>query len=241
MSKRSNRELSYKSFFEMRGAQAFWPTREVSYRLGAAFAFVAHRLSLSPNLVSLMSFVVSLAGVGCGLLLDGWVRTIVILGSLQIGYGLDCADGCLARATHKGSAFGAVFDKTLDAGMMVFLPLMMWFSHESEAASNHVIGIVLAAMIGLRVMLTVFTWIKEEKLHEGNRLRSDGREKGVVWSLKRSIGTMVDEAVYRFLIAVSFGCGVFYEFIVAYCGIVGLVFLGYLVSSHREMLNSESS
>jgi phosphatidylglycerophosphate synthase len=227
--------LDYQAFWSMGGKQAFWPTREISYRIGAVFALVAHRLGLTPNVISICSFLSSMGGLFVGFFLDGWLQLVVVVGSLQVGFGLDCADGCLARATGSGTVFGALLDKSLDAFMMIMIPVALWFAPGVDEGRDHSVGMVLGAMISFRVTLTWFMVMKEEKMHKGDRLRFDERKRTLKWRLKRAVGSLFDEALYRLLLGVAFVGGWYQQFACFYCVIMFLMLVPYVIRSKREM------
>jgi phosphatidylglycerophosphate synthase len=90
-------------------------TRLMSQRIGAVCAWVGWRLGLSPNQLTLLAALVSVAGA----LVYGFAPTgpggiVAALLLTQLGYGLDCADGQLARATRRTSALGRWLDVYLD-------------------------------------------------------------------------------------------------------------------------------
>lgn len=94
-----------------------WMTQVYHY-LGAFFAFLASRVGLTPNHLTLLSGV--LVSVAMAVMLYGtgksviWSLLVVFLS--VISYALDCADGQLARATKQCSKYGAWLDHVLDAG-----------------------------------------------------------------------------------------------------------------------------
>jgi len=94
-----------------------WMT-EVYHYIGAFLAFLASRVGMTPNHLTLLSgvlvsvsMVVMLYGTGKGIF---WSLLVVFLS--VISYALDCADGQLARATKQCSKYGAWLDHVLDAG-----------------------------------------------------------------------------------------------------------------------------
>ncbi len=89
-------------------------TQLFSQRLGALLAWLALRLNLKPNTVTTLGLICNLAGASY-LALDltaASAFTAFLL--LQLAYGLDCADGQLARATGATSSFGKWWDVTCD-------------------------------------------------------------------------------------------------------------------------------
>ncbi len=106
---------SFKDAVHAGGGQ--WMTQVYHYA-GAFFAFLASKVGLTPNHLTFLSAITvvlsmgaMLYGMGRGL---AWALLVTLLSI--ISYGLDCADGQLARATKQCSKFGAWLDHVLDAG-----------------------------------------------------------------------------------------------------------------------------
>jgi phosphatidylglycerophosphate synthase len=111
-------------------------TRWVSQRAGAVAAAAAFAVGMSPNAVTLLGLALSLAGCLPFILGQGpgaWIAAALLW---QLGFALDCADGQLARATGRSSAFGAWLDVACDhvrqaaiaiAVLGVCAPALGWF------------------------------------------------------------------------------------------------------------------
>ena len=102
----------------------------ISQRIGAGFAFSAHRLGLSPTALTLANLVlglatsvtvVSLAGRVASDAVPAWVVGLVALVGWQVAYALDCSDGQLARVTGQRSAAGARIDVLCDVAAQIAL------------------------------------------------------------------------------------------------------------------------
>jgi phosphatidylglycerophosphate synthase len=95
-------------------------------KLALPLAVGAARLGLTPNQVTVLSFLCSLAAVG--FLVTGnatlWLWALV---PFHAGKILDCADGQLAKLTNQTSALGAFldpfFDRIIDAGTLLALAI----------------------------------------------------------------------------------------------------------------------
>jgi len=94
---------------------------------------VLARTGLTPDLASLL-----------GLLVNGAVAVVLATGRLGLGglvlliaAPLDMVDGALARATGKGSQFGAFLDSNLDrySEVILFFGLLWHFQHDSSHAT----------------------------------------------------------------------------------------------------------
>lgn len=97
-------------------------TRWINRRVARLAAAIAYGVGLSPNGVTAISGLVSLAGVTVLVLLP--VRPwsgLVVAGLLALGYVLDSADGQVARLSGKSSPAGEWLDHVVDA---IRTPLM---------------------------------------------------------------------------------------------------------------------
>ncbi len=82
-------------------------------KLSKPLSALAIKLRLSPNLVTVISFIV---GIAAALSFAQGARWALILGALllQLSLILDCVDGEVARATHRFSVIGAWLDASTD-------------------------------------------------------------------------------------------------------------------------------
>ena len=104
-------------------------------------------LGLTPNAITLLGFVVSVAGaflVSAGWLLVGGI--VFLLGGF-----LDLFDGALARLTHTDSPFGAlldsVFDRLGEASLFVGLAVYSFSGNFSVGETKFFVTVVLLALI----------------------------------------------------------------------------------------------
>jgi phosphatidylglycerophosphate synthase len=118
---RSRREtVSLPTFYDF-WSQKFAPpgqyfcARVFSHRLGSVLAYLALRAGLSPNQVTIAGLLIMLVANAClawSSGYDGLLLAALVL--YQLGFGLDCADGQLARGTQRCSSYGAWLDVTAD-------------------------------------------------------------------------------------------------------------------------------
>ena len=82
-------------------------------KLSKPLSSVAIKLRMSPNLITVISFIV---GVAAALSFAQGARWALVLGAflLQLSLILDCVDGEVARATHRFSVIGAWLDASTD-------------------------------------------------------------------------------------------------------------------------------
>lgn len=98
-------------------------TRTVSGKLGTVVAAVGIRLGVHPTYLSLMNLVLGIGGSAA--IMAGYsadqTTPLVIAGVVlwQVAYIFDCADGKLARATSKTSAYGKSVDVFSDLAVQI--------------------------------------------------------------------------------------------------------------------------
>ncbi len=117
--------LSLRGFYARRHAVAAYPwTTAINEPIGSILAYLACWAGMSPNAVTWTGALVSTAGViafyAVANPLESAVLAFVLL---QAGYSLDCADGQLARGTHRTSPFGAWLDVALDFWVIVVVAI----------------------------------------------------------------------------------------------------------------------
>lgn len=236
-----NPSPSYSDFLGKRSCQAFWLTRNVAYRVGAAFALCANQLKMTPNMVSVVALFANLAGaalamqMGHGVLAAGFV--LLVLG--EMSYGLDCADGLLARVTGKGSDFGIILDKVFDGIGMILVPIILASGAMNvlpDVFPNWVWIWFLGLAICGRMCLATAVWLNEGRRNNYERLLEDTRVRNKIWILKRTVGNLADDVMYRALLGFSWGLGLFWEFTALYGSFCFLLFCGYLYSLKGEIL-----
>jgi len=129
----------------------FLYTEMVSDRLGTAVAAIGMRLGTHPTYLTLMNLVLGIGGsvaVMAGRSTDRTAPLLVVGVVLwQAAYIFDCADGQLARATGKTSAYGASVDIFADLAVQISVVAAL----SSVILSRHEIP-------GLLVVLFASAW-----------------------------------------------------------------------------------
>lgn len=108
-------------------------TKEKARRAVAPLVRVLDRLGFTPNMLTII-----------GVALNAGVGIIIALGYLALGgilliftSAFDLLDGALAKATGKGSKFGAFLDSSLDRYSEAFVLLgLLWFSVQQRLDVN---------------------------------------------------------------------------------------------------------
>ena len=238
--------LTYADFWQYHGRQSFWLTRNFSYRIGAALALVAARVGISPRGLTALSF---LTGVGGACIVASlpdlsnlWAGLILFI-TLHLAYGLDCADGVLARATRCTSRSGALLDKMADLLGSLFIPGILGiaaFQNQAIWAENYYHVFLVWWSITPRLALTTMTWIKEGMTPEIDRKGADdAREHTLFWKLKKFAGNIQDDVIYRTGIAVSWAFGCYWAFVLIFQSFCCLLLVVYIVTSYRDIHGTE--
>lgn len=232
------RRPSLTDYWEARARSSFWLTREFSYRLGAVLAWCLGRVGLTPNQVSLLSLLTAAAGLGGALWLcpPGPAQGLAILVVLNLSYALDCADGLIARAQGLATRFGAFFDKFID---VLGLALVIGVLGAAAGAGqwrliNLPPALGVAFALGTRLALCVLMWLKEFEGGLPQRQHLDRRQRNFSWYLRRCSGLISDQTVYILVISTAWACGVFWDALWLYHGLIALLSAAYLAHLYRE-------
>lgn len=138
----------------------------ITRKLSRLLTYVLLKLDpeITPNTVSVISMIINLAAAACLFSSSYWTRILGVV-LLQIGFVFDCSDGEIARATGKGSPFGAFLDSTFDR----FKEIIMLGSLTHHLASHttlpfgwtpiHILILGASAVLGLQLV----SYIREAK------------------------------------------------------------------------------
>lgn len=116
--------LSLRGFYSRRHGVPSYPwTMAINEPAGAILAFVAYKIGISPNVLTLASGFVSTLGVVAYVYVpQASAAAVLAFVLLQFGYVLDCSDGQLARATRRSSPFGGWLDVAIDFLSNITIP-----------------------------------------------------------------------------------------------------------------------
>ena len=155
------RYLPFQSFWRQRNYVLANPwTMTINEPAGAVLAYLANLIHLTPNQVTFCSLAVNLgASVGYFFLPKVPISTFLLVFVFQLAYGLDCADGQLARATGRASAFGQWLDVALDFAATIAVPAAMTLHAVSQPGWPNPLWYVLAGgALSYSRVLVLFTY-----------------------------------------------------------------------------------
>jgi phosphatidylglycerophosphate synthase len=160
----------------------------VNRRLGRVLAAVAFRIGLTPNQVSLVSGAFTAAGLALIALVDPTVPVAVAVTlALVLGYGLDSADGQLARLRGGGSPAGEWLDHVLDsakAGAVHLVVLIGWFRFHDLADAWLLLPLAYTVVDSV---LFFATWITERMRRENGAGGPKPGEEPSRWDWVRKV------------------------------------------------------
>lgn len=190
-------------------------TQLFSQRLGAIFAYAGYKAKLSPNAITTLGLFVALAGVWLFVqpFAESLIASIILL---QLAYGLDCADGQLARASGKASTFGGWWDVAADATNILALSfaLLYLIGFDRGSAANS-LSILAVFMLTTGRILVLFTSTLARTNEKG--VRAESRHS----SLKKIIWLVIDTPTfYLFVCILRF----YPQLLEAYCLLMGAAF-----------------
>ncbi|MGF1708928.1 CDP-alcohol phosphatidyltransferase family protein [Enterovibrio baiacu] len=111
------------------------------------FSYIAIKLGITPNQVSLISTILII--VGCGLLLaENTALNLLAIAIIQLSYICDCSDGVVARLTKTSSKFGGYLDVTLDriTGLFLYGTIIL-YSINSSTSENEIYVITFSLFV----------------------------------------------------------------------------------------------
>ena len=184
---------------------------------------------LSPNLITLFSFIVAIIATGF-IIIGGTTNFIVAAVLIHISHILDCMDGQMARYRGISSQAGSYFDKLTDQ-----IQVIIWFGAVGYAAyhqSQDILPVFLAfagvafySLRGYTKYVTIYTEMSADKEYlrkklqekadkENEKRESAGLGHGVfanlLWFAKEQRKILsFDEGVFIFMLSVALIFNVF--------------------------------
>jgi len=161
-------------------------SRFVNRRMGRVFAAVAYAGNRTPNQVSLASGFCSLVGIVLvATVHPSFGLALAVTALLVLGYGLDSADGQLARLRGGGSPLGEWLDHMIDSVKIVLLHSAVLISFYRFDAFGHdaVLLIPLAYVCMSSVLFFGLILIDQLRRRHGGAQKTNERGDSVVKSL----------------------------------------------------------
>lgn len=173
-------------------------SRFVNRPAGRRLAALAYSLKLTPNQVTGISALFSLAAIL--LLALGPISTLVGIGVavlLAIGYAFDAADGQLARLTGKGGPGGEWLDHTVDMGKTVLIQggILVALARAGEANNPWLLALIMA--FTTVNVLAFFGWLLADLLQRAKGVKvAHARDSGQAPLLRSLLRAPSDYGVF---------------------------------------------
>lgn len=153
-----------------KGAPAY--SRFINRPMGRRFAAVAYMLGMTPNQVTALSALCTYSAIALLAIVEPvWWLGVVISALLVVGYGLDAADGQLARLRGGGGPSGEWLDHMVDAGKIVLMHqvVLVSFLRFGRDATPHPTWLLIAVPMLFTVVSVVgfFAQLLNEQLRRG--------------------------------------------------------------------------
>lgn len=190
--------IRFTDFWSLRYAAGGSPlTQSLSQRIGAVCAWTAYRTGLSPSAVTLAGATLfALTAAAFAALQPHPAATLLIVAGWQLAYGLDCADGQLARATGQASDYGAWLDVACDYLRNAAIALAVAYRLQYEAFDSSL------AFLCAFVLLTGTI----VKLHTVTTLRQvSDNPTGQAGPLRWLLRVALDTATYLMILGLLHG------------------------------------
>jgi phosphatidylglycerophosphate synthase len=210
-------------------------SRFVNRRIGRVFAAAAFLGRRTPNQVSMASGCCSLIGIVLiALVRPSWPLALAVTALLVLGYGLDSADGQLARLRGGGSPLGEWLDHMIDSIKIVLLHSAVLISfYRFDAFSNELVLLIPLAYVCMSsVLFFGLILIDQLRRRHGGAPQPNERGDSVLKSL------LIAPTDYGILCLVFLTFGTPSLFIVLYGALLAanLLFLAAAIAKwYREM------
>ena len=185
--------------------------------------FVVDYKWITPNLVTLFSFLIAIIATGL-IVVGGSTNFIIAAGLIHFSHVLDCMDGQIARYRGMSSLSGSYFDKLTDQ-----IQVIIWFGAIGYAAylqTQDVLPVFLAfvgvsfySLRGYTKYVTIYTKMDDDKdyLIKKNKDKIDkesgkkenagldhGMSANILWFIKEQRKILYfDEGVFIFMLSVA--------------------------------------
>ena len=209
---------------------AAWPTKHISYPIGARFAYVFAKLGFSPNAVSLFGLAVALLTVVAVYFQpNNVIAAVIIFIGLEVSYIIDCADGVLARALNRTSPFGALLDKLCDGLQTLVIPLLLiWIIDCRGEIQTHLTVPLIITWVISSSLLTHTIWFKS--IYVAQSKPSETSKRGFIASVA---AILIDNPTTRLFVAVSWAFDLYFHFAAGYAVLTFIIFFGYIYKQYR--------
>ncbi len=211
--------ITFAEFWRQKYATSgqYFFTRVISQRIGAVLAYAACRSGITPNQVTLMGLLVMLLASACFAVAGADGELLLLAAVLfQLGFGIDCADGQLARGTGKTSAFGAWLDVCVDhARHLAIVAAVLVNLQDSPVTMLQALAAGYLLATGLTVYLHTATMLKAGSYQPASLL-------GWRHQLRRMVKELTDTPLFLMVLCIV---ALWPPLLALFCAAMGLLTL----------------
>jgi len=207
-----------KRLWETKNKNDEWWSSFVTAPLAIAINYVVVDIKwLTPNLITLFSFITALASV-VFIIVGGFINFIIAAVLIHLSHILDCMDGQMALYRGISSKFGAYFDKLTDQ-----IQVTLWFGAMGYVAyvqSQNILPVFLAfvgvafySLRGYAKYVAIYTevyddneYLEKVSNNKGKKKETAGLGHGILANLRWFIAEQrkilsFDEGVFIFMLS----------------------------------------
>ena len=187
--------MNIKSFWNREFAvPSFLPTWMFFQRLGGVVAYVAFKLKIHPNIITIIGAILGTYGCFCFISYSSSFYSGIKLAILfSFVYILDCADGQNARSTNQTSSFGKYLDLFCDFYLNILFPISCGYYFYIQLVNPYLLYPFIVIIFFRNILLIIFSF-----------QRSNGREyKPSKNKIINFIQSIYDTPIFYILICIS--------------------------------------
>jgi len=206
----------------------------ISKKIARFITFYFLRLNITPNQMSVLSFVLLTIGIIFLLSMDRLIGGIIFIVLSQLSYGIDCSDGVVARITKKSSNFGAFLDLFMDRISLFAMQFGVGLSIYPSLSNSELFVFVLSCFMyylyTIVAMMKGFCFPKQKGVMKKGLLANDLKSVFV-----KFLYEFIDTGIMLFIVGVSYLLHVEFYTMVSY-GVLGLILI---LGTFYFLLNNE--
>lgn len=193
-----------------------------SKKFAKFFTFYFIKLKLTPNILSILTFILVISGSAALNFFDGVIGSVIFAFFLQLSYVLDCSDGVVARITNKSSPFGAYLDITLDRLniCIVYVGIGIYFHTNYGFDLASFLVFISSALIYIQYQLMALLRAHYFKSLDG--FMKESSKDSISKKIVSVVYEFIDTGIFYFILSLSVFFNLIYEVVIFY-GLIGFM------------------
>jgi phosphatidylglycerophosphate synthase len=194
----------------------------VSKKIARFITYYFLRFNITPNQMSISSFLLLLIGVILLCNTERTLGTVAFVFLSQLSYAIDCSDGVVARITKTSSSFGGFLDLFMDRISLFTLQFGLGVSIFSENSNSNLLKLYIVSCF-LYFIYTVVAMMKGFCFPQKKGvMKNNIMERSIVTNIVKFLYEFIDTGIMMFLIGIAYFFNLAFYAIIVY-GLLGLV------------------